>query len=122
MKQRRRLAGLKQATSLDDARSWVIVSEHIIDEWPNAGLSPVPGKPSVFGYGFIPRSLFAQIKARNGERITPTQQGIAGVAARLSTFADEHIEKLAKNLHRDNGSLLRQSSNEGQSGVTPLGA
>src|SRR3981189_3340521 len=57
-------AKVKQAIGLDDARSWVIVSEHNIDEWPNAGLSPVPGKPGVFGYGFIPPGLFAQIKAR----------------------------------------------------------
>jgi len=42
----------------------VIVSEHNIDEWPNAGLSPLPGLPDVFSYGFIPPGLFAQIKAR----------------------------------------------------------
>jgi hypothetical protein len=35
-----------------------------IDEWPNADLSPLPGKPGVFGYGFIPPGLFAQIKTR----------------------------------------------------------
>ena len=55
---------VKQAIGLDDAPSWVIVSEHNIDEWPNAGLSPVPGKPGVFAYGFIPPGLFQQIKAR----------------------------------------------------------
>jgi len=55
-------AKVKQAIGLDDARSWVIVSEHNIDEWPNAGLSPVPGKQGVFGYGFIPPGLLAQIK------------------------------------------------------------
>lgn len=55
---------VKQALGLDDERSWVIVSEHNIDEWPNAGLSPVPGKPSVFAYGFIPPGLFREIKAR----------------------------------------------------------
>ena len=52
-----------QALGLDDAPSWVIVSEHNIDEWPNAGLSPLPGLPDVFSYGFIPPGLFAQIKA-----------------------------------------------------------
>ena len=57
-------AKVKQAIGLDDVRSWVIVSEHNIDEWPNAGLSPIPGKPGVFGYGFIPPGLFAQIKAK----------------------------------------------------------
>lgn len=57
-------AKVKQAIGLDDAPSWVIVSEHNIDEWPNAGLSPVPDKPGVFAYGFIPPGLFKQIKAR----------------------------------------------------------
>jgi hypothetical protein len=57
-------AKVKQAIGLDDARSWVIVSEHNIDEWPNAGLSPIPGKPSVFAYGFIPPGLFAPIKTK----------------------------------------------------------
>jgi hypothetical protein len=56
-------ARVKRAIGLDDAPSWVIVSEHNIDEWPNAGLSPVPGKPDVFAYGFIPPGLFKQIKS-----------------------------------------------------------
>jgi hypothetical protein len=56
-------AKVKYAIGLDDARSWVIVSEHTVDEWPNPGLSPVPGKPGVFGYGFIPPGLFARIKS-----------------------------------------------------------
>jgi hypothetical protein len=55
---------VKQAIGLDDARSWIIVSEHNVDEWPNAGLAPVPAKPGVFAYGFIPPGLFRQIKAR----------------------------------------------------------
>ncbi|WP_448954915.1 hypothetical protein [Labrys neptuniae] len=55
---------VKQAIGLDDAPSWVIVSEHNIDEWPNGGLSPLPGRAGVFSYGFIPPGLFAQIKAR----------------------------------------------------------
>jgi hypothetical protein len=56
-------AKVKQAIGLDHAPSWVIVSEHNIDEWPNGGLSPVPGKPGEFSYGFIPPGLFAKIKA-----------------------------------------------------------
>jgi len=56
-------AKVKQAIGLDDEASWVIVSEHNIDEWPNGGLSPVPGKPNTFSYGFIPPGLFAKIKA-----------------------------------------------------------
>lgn len=57
-------AKVKQALGLDDAPSWVVVSEYNVDEWPNAGLSPLPGRPGVFSYGFIPPGLFAQIKAR----------------------------------------------------------
>ena len=55
---------VRQAIGLDDAPSWVIVSEYNVDEWPNAGLTPIPGKPGLFAYGFIPPGLFAQIKAR----------------------------------------------------------
>lgn len=53
-----------QALGLDEARSWVVVSDHNVDEWPNAGLAPLPGRPDIFSYGFIPPRLFAQIKAR----------------------------------------------------------
>lgn len=55
---------VRQAIGLDDAPSWVIVSEHNVDEWPNAGLAPIPGRPEVFSYGFIPPGLFAEIKAK----------------------------------------------------------
>jgi hypothetical protein len=57
-------AKVRAALGLDDAASWVIVSEHNVDEWPNGGLAPVPGRPGVFSYGFIPPGLFAQVKAR----------------------------------------------------------
>ena len=55
---------VRQALGLDDTPSWVIVSEHNVDEWPNAGLSTLPGQPDVFSHGFIPPGLFARIKAR----------------------------------------------------------
>jgi hypothetical protein len=57
-------AKVKQAIGLDDAPSWVIVSEYNVDEWPNAGLAPVAGKPGTFSYRFIPPGLFAQIKGK----------------------------------------------------------
>jgi hypothetical protein len=55
---------VRQALGLDDAPCWVIVSEHNVDEWPNGGLVPLPGRPGVFSYGFIPPGLFAQVKAK----------------------------------------------------------
>lgn len=57
-------AKVREALGLDDAPSWVIVSEHNVDEWPNGGLASLPGGPGVFSYGFIPPGLFAQVKAR----------------------------------------------------------
>ena len=57
-------AKVRAALGLDDAPSWVIVSEHNVDEWPNGGLAPLPGRPGVFAYGFIPPGLFAQVKAK----------------------------------------------------------
>lgn len=48
---------------LDAERSWVIVSEFNVDDWPNAGLAPVPGKTKQFAYGFLPPGIFAKIKA-----------------------------------------------------------
>lgn len=56
-------AKVKNALGLDDERSWVIVSEHNVDEWPNAGLTPVPGSNSDFAYGFLPPRLFAAVKS-----------------------------------------------------------
>lgn len=55
---------VRRAIGLGDAPSWVIVSEHNVDEWPNGGLAPVPGHPGRFSYGFIPPGLFARIKAK----------------------------------------------------------
>lgn len=57
-------ARVKQVLGLDDAPSWVIVSEYNVDEWPNGGLAPLPGRPDVFSYGFIPPRLFGQVKEK----------------------------------------------------------
>jgi hypothetical protein len=57
-------ARVRKTLGLDDAPSWVIVSEHNVDEWPNGGLAPLPGRPGIFSYGFIPPGLFAQVKAK----------------------------------------------------------
>src|SRR5437868_4065674 len=48
---------------LDQERSWVVVSEYNVDEWPNAGLGVIPGKPRRVAYGFLPPAVFSQIKA-----------------------------------------------------------
>jgi len=55
-------ARVGQALGLDEAPSWVVVSEYNVDEWPNGGLAPLPGRPDVFSYGFIRPRLFARVK------------------------------------------------------------
>lgn len=67
---------VKKAIGLDDDPSWVIVSEHNIDEWPNGGLSPIPGSPTDFSYGFVPPGLFAKIKARFLELAKSKKSGV----------------------------------------------
>ena len=57
-------ARVRRALGLDDAPSWLVVSEYNVDEWPNSGLAPLPGRPGVFSYGFIPPRLFARAKAK----------------------------------------------------------
>jgi hypothetical protein len=69
-------ATVKSKLGLDDAPSWVIVSEHNVDEWPNAGLAPLPGQPGVFSYGFIPPGLFAQVKAKFLELYDKGRRGV----------------------------------------------
>ncbi len=68
-------ARVREALGLDDAPSWVIVSEHNVDEWPNGGLAPLPDRPGVFSYGFIPPGLFAQVKTRFLELYEKGQTG-----------------------------------------------
>jgi hypothetical protein len=60
---------VKQAIGLDDEPSWIIISDHNIDEWPNAGLAQIPGKPAIYSYGFIPPVLFASVRKRFAELV-----------------------------------------------------
>lgn len=57
-------AKVRDALGLDDAPSWIIVSEHNVDEWSNGGIVPLPGRPGIFSYGFIPPGLFARVRTR----------------------------------------------------------
>ena len=53
---------VRRAIGLDDEPAWILVSEHNVDEWPSAGVVPLPGKPDTFAYGFLPPTLFADVK------------------------------------------------------------
>ena len=57
-------AKVRKALGLGDAPSWIVVSEHNVDEWPNGGLASLPGRQGVFSYGFIPPGLFTEVKRK----------------------------------------------------------
>jgi hypothetical protein len=54
---------VRRQLGLDDSPCWVIVSEHNTDEWPNSGISPLPGSKTVFAYGFLPPRLFGRVRS-----------------------------------------------------------
>ncbi len=49
---------------LDEARSWVVVSQANVDFWPNAGIAPLPARRGTYAYGFLPPTLFEAVKNR----------------------------------------------------------
>ena len=52
----------KRRLGLDDARSWIVVSEGNSFAWPGPDLRPVA--PGQFHYGFLPPALFRQVQER----------------------------------------------------------
>jgi hypothetical protein len=58
-------AVVKRRLGLDEARSWVVVSEVNRFVWPGPDLRPVSrAEPDRFHYGLLPPSLFRQIRER----------------------------------------------------------
>lgn len=55
---------VKRRLGLDEERSWVVVSEVNRFAWPGPDLRPVRGGDERFDYGFLPPSLFRQIRDR----------------------------------------------------------
>ncbi len=53
---------VRKTLGLDEQPCWVIVSEYNIDNWPNAGIAPLPGSKTAYAYGYLPPGLFEQIK------------------------------------------------------------
>jgi hypothetical protein len=54
----------EQRLGLDDARSWVVVSEANDFVWPGPDLRPKSRDSSRFDYGLLPPGLFRQIRGR----------------------------------------------------------
>jgi hypothetical protein len=56
---------VKRRLRLDEARSWVVVSEVNRFVWPGPDLAPISrAEPDRFDYGPLPPSLFRQIRDR----------------------------------------------------------
>jgi len=56
---------VKRRLGLDEARSWIVVSEINRFVWPGPDLRPVSAaEPGRFAYGFLPPGLFRQVRER----------------------------------------------------------
>jgi len=54
----------KQRLGMDDARSWIVVTELNRFRWPGPDLRPIPGiRSGSFAYGIVPPKLFSKLKA-----------------------------------------------------------
>lgn len=51
-------ARVKQALRLDDDRSWIVLDEVNLFDWPGYDIRPVPGTVDRFAYGFLPPKLY----------------------------------------------------------------
>jgi hypothetical protein len=52
----------KQRLGLDDARSWVVITEANDFIWPGPDLRPIGKDQSTVAYGFLPPSLYRTIR------------------------------------------------------------
>ncbi len=58
-------AATKRRLGLDDARSWIILSESNRFTWPGPDLRPaVSGDPMSIVYGELPRALFEKVRTQ----------------------------------------------------------
>lgn len=70
----------KRRLGLDDARSWVLLSEANRFTWPGPDLRPVtPGDAQSVAYGLLPRAFYLQLRARF---VAVLKTGGAGTIAR----------------------------------------
>lgn len=55
-------ANVKAHLKLDNDRSWIILDEVNIFNWPGPDLRPLPGRKGVFDYGHLPPKLYNQVR------------------------------------------------------------
>lgn len=58
-------AGTKARLGLDDARSWIVLSEANRFQWPGPDLRPVPGDADAnVAYGLLPAGLYDLVRTK----------------------------------------------------------
>lgn len=58
-------AATKARLGLDDARSWIVITEVNRFQWPGPDLRPIPGDPDGRNaYGLLPTSLFDEVRTK----------------------------------------------------------
>lgn len=67
---------VKLHLGLDQNRSWIILSEANLDEWPSPDLRPLLGDRGRFHYGFLPDRLFQQVRAEVRAILAAKQLGV----------------------------------------------
>lgn len=55
-------AETKRRLGMDEARSWVVVTETNTFAWPGPDLRPIPGRPDQWSYGSVTGKLFQRIR------------------------------------------------------------
>ena len=68
--------GLKRYLGLDDAPSWIVISELNDFVWPGPDLRPLPGKTDRFDYGVLPPTFFRKLQEAIFNRLRVRKVGI----------------------------------------------
>lgn len=68
--------GLKRHLGLDDAPSWIVVTELNDFVWPGPDLHPIPGKQGRFDYGVLPPAYFRKLQEAIFERLKSRKVGV----------------------------------------------
>ena len=73
-------ADTKRRLGLDEARSWIVLTDSNRFVWPGPDLRPLtPGDASSVAYGFLPRGLFLEIREKF---VRALERRLAGVVPR----------------------------------------
>ncbi len=60
---------LKRHLGLDDAPSWIVISERNRFVWPGPDLRPIPGRTDRFDFGVLPPAFFRKLQEAIFDRL-----------------------------------------------------